>query len=51
MHDVEELLGQMTVQEKVAMLAGTNMWYTVPVERLGIPSLSSHWPSRVEEDR
>ena len=21
------------------MLAGTNMWYTVPVERLGIPSL------------
>ncbi len=39
MHDVEELLGQMTVQEKVAMLAGTNMWYTVPVERLGIPSL------------
>src|SRR6266704_86464 len=39
MPDVEELLGQMTVQEKVAMLAGTNMWYTVPVERLGIPSL------------
>src|SRR5881394_4505745 len=39
MHDVEELLGQMTVQEKVAMLAGTNTWYTVPVERLGIPSL------------
>src|SRR5437667_10536606 len=39
MHNVEELLGQMTVQEKVAMLAGTNTWYTVPVERLGIPSL------------
>ncbi|TMD59013.1 MAG: beta-glucosidase [Chloroflexi bacterium] len=29
----------MTLQEKVAMLAGTNTWYTVPVERLGIPSL------------
>ena len=39
MHDIEELLRQMTVQEKVAMLAGTNSWYTVPVERLGIPSL------------
>src|SRR6266446_2328762 len=40
MHDmVENLLGQMTLQEKVSMLAGTNMWYTVPVERLGIPSL------------
>src|SRR2546422_6146851 len=40
MHDmVENLVGQMTLQEKVSLLAGTNMWYTVPVERLGIPSL------------
>jgi beta-glucosidase len=39
MHDIEALLSQMTLQEKVAMLAGTNNWYTVPVERLGIPSL------------
>src|SRR5438034_3915006 len=39
MHDVENLLSQMTLQEKAAMLAGTNDWFTVPVERLGIPSL------------
>src|SRR6266702_1961693 len=39
MPDVEELPGQMTLQEKVALLAGTHDWYTVPVERLGIPSL------------
>src|SRR5205823_4437471 len=39
LHNVEELLGQMTLQEKVGMLAGTKTWYTVPVERLGIPSL------------
>src|SRR5437660_12307997 len=39
MQDVEDLLGQMTLQEKVAMLAGTNTWYTVAVELLGIPSL------------
>jgi beta-glucosidase len=39
MQDVEALLSQMTLQEKVAMLAGTNDWYTVPVERLGIPAL------------
>src|SRR5712691_4299663 len=39
MHVVEDLLRQMTLQEKVAMLAGTNDWYTAPVERLGIPSL------------
>src|SRR6266487_2975983 len=41
MPDLEDLLGQMTLQEKVALLAGTNMWYTVPVERLGIPSLKT----------
>src|SRR3984893_10577732 len=29
----------MTLQEKVSLLAGTNDWYTVPVERLGIPAL------------
>src|SRR5213080_4879556 len=39
MPDVEDLLRQMTLQEKVAMLAGTKTWYTLPVERLGIPSL------------
>src|SRR5436190_17845195 len=39
MPDVEDLLRQMTLQEKVTMLAGTKTWYTVPVERLGIPSL------------
>ena len=41
MPDVEKLLQQMTLQEKVSMLAGTNDWYTVPVERLGIPSLKT----------
>ncbi len=41
MPGLEDLLGQMTLQEKVALLAGTNMWYTVPVERLGIPSLKT----------
>ena len=38
-NSIEDLLGQMTLQEKVSLLAGTNGWYTVPVERLGIPSL------------
>src|SRR5215469_12652987 len=36
---IESLLRQMTLREKVSLLAGTNMWYTVPVEQLGIPSL------------
>ncbi|GHO82139.1 glycoside hydrolase family 3 C-terminal domain-containing protein [Dictyobacter formicarum] len=36
---VEELLSQMTLPEKVSLLAGASMWNTVPIERLGIPSL------------
>ncbi|MGA9350535.1 MAG: glycoside hydrolase family 3 C-terminal domain-containing protein [Anaerolineae bacterium] len=36
---IEELLGQMTIEEKVSMLAGSAMWYTTPVERLGIPAI------------
>ncbi len=36
---IEELLGRMTIEEKVSMLAGSTMWYTTPVERLGIPAI------------
>jgi beta-glucosidase len=36
---VEELLGKMTLKEKVSLLSGLDMWHTVPIERLGIPSL------------
>ena len=36
---IDSLLGQMTLQEKAALLAGVDMWHTVPVERLDIPSL------------
>ena len=36
---VDELLSQLTLQEKVVLLAGTDMWHTTPIERLGIPAL------------
>jgi beta-glucosidase len=37
---VESLLAQMTLKEKVSLLSGKDVWNTVPVERLGIPSLT-----------
>ena len=37
--DVEGLLGQMTLQEKVALLSGSDFWHTSAIERLGIPAL------------
>jgi beta-glucosidase len=36
---IEELIEQMTLSEKVAMLSGRNAWYTMPIERLDIPSI------------
>ena len=38
--DVERVLSQMTVEEKAALVSGTDFMYTNPIPRLGIPSLS-----------
>lgn len=36
---IESLLKQLTLEEKASLLAGADMWHTVPVERLGIPAM------------
>src|SRR5918912_657748 len=36
---IEELLGQMTLEEQVSLLAGADFWRTVPIPRLNIPAL------------
>lgn len=36
---VEALLKRLTLKEKVALLSGKDVWNTVPIERLGIPSI------------
>ncbi len=36
---IEALLSEMTNAEKVSLLAGASMWYSTPVERLGIPAI------------
>ena len=37
MSRIDELLKQMTLEEKISMLAGADLWHSVAVERLGIP--------------
>lgn len=38
MSKIESLLQQLTLDEKISMLAGTELWYSTGVPRLGIPS-------------
>ncbi len=37
--NIEALIAQMTLEEKISLLAGADLWHTVPVERLGIPAI------------
>jgi beta-glucosidase len=36
---IDALLQAMTLAEKVSLLAGSSMWYTTPIARLGIPAI------------
>jgi beta-glucosidase len=36
---VEELLARMTLEEKAALTVGRDAWTTMPIERLGVPSV------------
>jgi beta-glucosidase len=38
---IEALLRQMTIAEKISLLAGASWWCTAPVERLWIPAIKT----------
>lgn len=40
MSRIEDLVKQMTQEEKISMLAGADLWHTVSVARLGIPPIT-----------
>src|SRR6266508_955132 len=37
MSRIDDLLSQMTLEEKISMLAASDLWFSTPVPRLGIP--------------
>lgn len=37
--DIEHILQQMTVEEKAALVSGTDFMYTNPIPHLGVPAL------------
>jgi beta-glucosidase len=48
---IDDLISEMTLDEKASLTAGASLWYLPPVERLGIPALKvSDGPSGVRGD-
>lgn len=39
MKEVNELIKELTLEEKIALVSGTNFMYTNPIDRLNIPSI------------
>ena len=37
--DIKKLISQLTLEEKACLCSGLDSWHTVPIERLGIPSI------------
>ncbi len=37
--DIDRLIGELTLEEKAALTSGSSFWWTVGVDRLGIPSI------------
>jgi beta-glucosidase len=37
---IDDLVKQMSLDEKISLLAGADLWHTVPIARLGIPSIT-----------
>ena len=38
--DVKAILEQMTLEEKAALCTGVNVWQTIAIERLGVPTMT-----------
>ncbi|KAK4541987.1 hypothetical protein LTR36_007187 [Oleoguttula mirabilis] len=50
--DVEKVLAELTLDEKISLLAGRDFWHTVPIPKHGIPSLrTSDGPNGVRGTR
>jgi len=37
--NIDQIIAQLTLEEKISLIAGADLWHTVGVERLGIPQI------------
>jgi beta-glucosidase len=54
MTDINQIIAEMTLEEKAALCTGATSWKTVPVERLGVPAMfvsdGPHGVRKVEDE-
>ena len=51
MNKIDQIINELTLDEKVSLLSGFNSWYTNKIERLDIPSIKmSDGPNGVRGD-
>jgi beta-glucosidase len=48
--DPEYVLGQLSSEEKIALLSGDDMWHTVAIPRLGVPRVRVSDPPLHQDD-
>jgi beta-glucosidase len=47
--NVDQILTELTLEEKVQLLSGQDTWSTHPVERLDIPSITVRcWQTKID---
>ena len=51
MIDIDKIVNELTLEEKISLLSGFNSWYTNKIERLDIPSIKmSDGPNGIRGD-
>ena len=51
MIDIDKIVNELTLEEKISLLSGFNSWYTNKIKRLDIPSIKmSDGPNGIRGD-
>lgn len=47
----QDVLSELSSEEKIALLSGSDMWHTAPIKRLGVPRVRVSLARRVHQGK